>query len=81
MECLIQYLDDIEDFIFAIALLMERVRRAARTIAVVAASITMQGLGVLLALSQPPLALALASLLGVGMLYSAVTSSPQPRHA
>lgn len=80
MERLVQYLDEIEDFIFGIALVMERIRRAATTIAILVMSIIIQGLGILLALSRPPLAIALASLLCVAMLYSAVTGKP-PRRA
>jgi uncharacterized membrane protein YoaK (UPF0700 family) len=83
MECLIQYLDDLEDFVFGLALLAERIRRAATMAAILAISFAAQYLGVVLALHKPPLALALAIILCVGMLYaSATTHHPQAlRHA
>ncbi len=73
MERLIQYLDDLEDIYFATALLMERIRYAAQIGLLLAISFAVQVLGVLLALSRPPLALAVVSLTVVGMLYRAVT--------
>ena len=73
MERLVQYLDDLEDFYFATALLMERVRRAAQICLFLALSFGVQFLCVLLALSKPPLALAIVSLTVVGMLYRSVT--------
>ena len=73
MERLVQYLDDLEDIYFATALLMERVRRAAQICLLLVVSLGVQILGVLLALSSPPLALATVSLTVVGMLYRGVT--------
>lgn len=75
MERLVQYLDDLEDIYFATALVMERMRRAAQIFLLLAVSCGVQILGVLLALSSPPLALATVSLTVVGMLYRAVTVS------
>lgn len=72
MERFAQYLDDIEDLFFVVALLAERIRQAARFLAFVSASLCLQVLGVLLALASPPLAVAAASLLLVGMLYRGV---------
>jgi hypothetical protein len=77
MERLIQYLDDIEDTVYAVALLMERVRRFLQTVLLLVASVIFQGLGVLLALSRPPMALAVVCLVTVGMLYRSATG-PQP---
>jgi len=77
MERLMQYLDDIEDTVFAVALLMERVRRLLQTVLLLVASVIFQGLGVLLALSRPPMALAVVCLVTVGMLYRSATG-PQP---
>ncbi len=79
MECLIQYLDDLEDFVYAIALLAERIRRATQTIFIIAMSLVIQGLGIALALSRPPLAIAAVSLVTVGMLYRSVTGPIIPR--
>lgn len=74
MECIIQYLDDLEDLIYAFALKWERIRRAFRFSLFVAASISFQILAVFLALSKPPLAVAVAALLLVGLLYRGVIS-------
>ncbi|MGH8223887.1 MAG: hypothetical protein ACREQZ_13035 [Woeseiaceae bacterium] len=74
MECLIQYLDELEDYFYAMALLRERFLRALRTILVLGVAVLCQISGVLLALSRPPLALAVVCLAMVGMLYRAVTT-------
>ncbi len=83
MERLVQYLDDLEDIYFALGLLMERVRRAIQLCLLLGISFGIQFLGVLLALSRPPLALAVVCLTVVGMLYRGVTAShtaPTPAH-
>jgi hypothetical protein len=72
MECLIQYLDDLEDLFYAVALIWERIRTAVRFAVFVVTSVAFQTLGVLLALAAPPLAVATASLLMVTLLYRAV---------
>ena len=76
MECLMQYLDDLEDFVYAIALAAGRIRRAARILAILAVSIALQVAIVFLALMQPPLALAVVSLIFVALLYRAVITQP-----
>jgi hypothetical protein len=76
MECLLQYLDDLDDFLGVLALAAERIRRTLNAIVLVCVSIGLQLFGVALALSQPPLALAAVSLLAVGMLYRAVVNHP-----
>ena len=72
MELFVQYLDDLEDLFYAFALMAERVFQAVRFCVFISASIAMQVLGVLLALANPPMAVAAASLLLVGMLYRGV---------
>lgn len=74
MECLIQYLDDLEDFVYSLALAAERIRRAIRALMVLFVSISLSALTVLLALAQPPLGLAIVSLLCVTLLYRAVVN-------
>lgn len=74
MERIVQYLDEFEDLICAVMMAKERLRRAVQILVILAASMLLQTLGVLLALSRPPLALAAVSLMIVGMLYNAVTS-------
>jgi len=73
MERLVQYLDDLEDLVYAVALVMERIRKAMFFGILLLISFTLQFLGILLALSRPPLALAVVSLTVVGMLYRGVT--------
>jgi len=77
MERLVQYLDDLEDLIYAVALVMERVHKAVFFGVLLLFSFTLQFLGILLALSRPPLALAVVSLTVVGMLYRGVTGGFQ----
>jgi len=76
MEVLVQYLDDLEDLVYTIALLAEKIRNAVRFFLFMATSITLQTLGVFIALASPPIAVAIASLLLVGMLYRSVVHSP-----
>ena len=78
MERMIQYLDDLEDLIYAAPLIAEQFRRAVLRVIFLLASIGLQAGGVILALYQPPLALAIVMLLLVGMLYRAVIV-PVPR--
>ncbi len=77
MEVLVQYLDDLEDLIYAAALKAERILQAFRFFLFMAASAILQLFGIFIALKNPPLAVAAASLLLVGMLLRAVvTFSP-----
>lgn len=71
MERIAQYLDDLEDIFFALALAGERLLTMLRALLVVCLAVTMPVLGVLLALHQPPFALAAVSLLAVLTLYRA----------
>lgn len=80
MERIVQYIDDLEDLFYAFALKWERIRRALRFALFVTTSLSIQFLGVFLALSIPALAAATASLLLVGLLYrSAVHYAPATR--
>ena len=72
MERLLQYLDDLEDLIYAAPLIAEQLRRAIQRILFLLASILLQIGGVILALSHPPLALAVVSLMLVTLIYRAV---------
>ena len=77
MERLAQYLDDLEDVFFAIAFSGEQLRRALRVVLLLSLWFALTVLGVLLALGQPPLALAAVTLLLVTFLYRAAVSSPR----
>ena len=72
MEVLVQYLDDLEDLIYAIVLLAEKIRNAVQFFLFMVASFSLQMCGVFIALVSPPMAVAVASLLLVGMLYRGV---------
>ena len=71
MERLIQYLDDPEDLIYAAPLVAEQLRRGVLRILLLLGSICLQVGGVILALIQPPLALAVVMLLLVWLLMRA----------
>lgn len=78
MEFLLQWLDDLDDLVAAVALLGERLRRAVRGMLVLAAALGIQAAGMLLAFSRPPLAMALVCLLTVTWLYrGAVGNTPR----
>jgi hypothetical protein len=76
MEVLVQYLDDLGDLFYAIALLAEKIRNVVHFFLFMAAALTLQLLGVFIALVSPPMAVAVASLLMVGMLYRGVVHNP-----
>ena len=78
MERLVQLLDDLDDLVSTILLLGERLRRAVSWLLAAVLGLGIQIGGVLLALSQPPLALAVALLLFVGLLYRAATGVHTP---
>ncbi len=72
MERLIQYLDEIEDLFYAAPLIAEQLGRAIQRILFLLGSISLQVAGIVLALTHPPLALAVVALLLVGLLFRAV---------
>jgi len=77
MECMLQYLDDIDDLIGAFGLLYEGLRRLALAFAALAISLTCIVSGVVLALAHPPIALATCILLLVTLLYRSITAPPR----
>jgi len=72
VERLIQYLDELEDLFYAAPLFAEQVRRAIQRILFLLGSVCLQIAGIVLALTHPPLALAVVTLLLVGLLFRAV---------
>lgn len=74
MERLIQLLDDLDDLIAMVGLVGERIRRIIYSVMVTSMAVAVQIGGVLLALRHPPLALAMAILMFVSLLYRSVTS-------
>lgn len=77
MECLMQYLDDLEDLIYAVALAAGRIWRAARSLFILVASIALLAAVLLLSLTQPPLGLAVLTILAVLLLYRAAVNQPR----
>ncbi len=76
MERLAQYLDNLEDLVFAFALKAERLRQAACFFLFMATSASLQVAGVILALKYPPLAMGIVTLLVVGVLFRSVVVYP-----
>lgn len=82
MERILQYLDDIDDFVYAVALVWEQIRRAFGFLLRMLSLVAVQASGIYAALTAPPLAVAIATLLSVTLLYrSAVYHSPARRAA
>ena len=74
MECLLQYLDDLDDLFGVVGLVWERLRRAMfKLLAVIMATIAATA-GIWLALLHPPIALATSTVLFVILLYRTVTA-------
>ncbi|HLU06166.1 MAG TPA: hypothetical protein VKZ91_06390 [Woeseiaceae bacterium] len=74
MECLLQYLDELDDFLGMFALAAERIRQFVRALVLVSVTLCVQLFGIFLALTQPPLGLAAVSLLSAGLLYRAAVN-------
>ncbi len=74
MERIAQLLDDLDDLISMIGLVSERLRKLLLGLIATFTTLGLQVGGILLALVHPPLALALALILFVSLLYHTVTS-------
>ena len=80
MERLLQCLDDLDDLYGVLGLLAERLREFAWLAGlIVGLAVTGTG-GILIALNEPPLGLAMAILLFVWLLYRAVTQPETSAH-
>ncbi len=80
MERLLQYLDDLDDLYSTIGLLAERIRSVLWLLFSAAMVLIVVASGILLALAEPPLALATAIILFVTLLYRSATAG-HLRHA
>ncbi len=78
MERLLQYWDDLDDLCGAIGLLAENIRRMLLFGVYTTCVGLLQLASIALALVTPPLALALATILFVTLLYRAVTIQAPP---
>ena len=74
MERLLQYWDDLDDLVGALYLCYERIRRIVLFTLYTLLAAVSQIAVVLLALEQPPLALAAATILLVTLMYRSVTA-------
>ena len=74
MECLLQYLDNLDDLYGAAGLLWERVRRGLFMLFAALMVIAVAATGIGLALLHPPAAAATSTVLFVILLYRSVTS-------
>lgn len=79
MECLLLYLDDLEDLVYALALTGERIRRLTRRVGILAIAALSQAALVLLALRAPELGAGAAALLAVFALCRSATAPVVPR--
>ena len=73
LERFLQWLDDLDDLYGAVRLLSERMRRLAWSVAKTFTLLCVGTCGVVAALREPPLGLAVAILLFVFLLYRSVT--------
>jgi len=73
LERLLQWLDDLDDLVGAIGLLAERMRHRLLTLARLLTLVSVAACGILAAIKEPPLGLAVAILLFVFLLYRVVT--------
>lgn len=74
MECFLQYWDNFDDLIGAFGLIAERLRRFLMFTLSAAGYLMLVYGGILLALMDPPLALAVVTILAIWLLYRSVTN-------
>lgn len=77
MEIFLQYLDDLDDLVGALGLVVERIRRVLLLSVATVAFFAVVAALVVVSLAKPPLALAIATLMGLALLYHSVTR-PHP---
>ena len=78
MERFAQLLDDLDDLVWALRLISERIRYRTLSLIALLTMLALQAGGIILAIVHPPLALALALLMFVSLLYRSVTSAHMP---
>ena len=75
MECLLQYLDDLDDLYGAFRLLWEDMRQMMLIVAMACALLGIAGAAMWLAMLHPPIALATSTVLFVVLLYRSATAT------
>ena len=78
MERFVQWLDDIEDLVYAVLLTRETIRRRLKAVFYAIAALALLGASVMLALASPPIAVAAGSLLLVTILYRGAVQGVNP---
>jgi len=73
MERIAQLLDDLDDLVSMVGLVSESIRKFLLGLVATCMTVAIQIGGILLALAHPPLALAMALILFVSLLYRSVT--------
>ena len=76
MECFLQYWDNLDDMIGAVRLVAERLRRFVLFTFIAATYMAFLYGCLLMALLDPPLALAVVTILAMWLLYHSVTNPP-----
>ena len=76
MERVLQYWDDLDDLVGTIGLVSERIRGLVLFVLYAAFVAALQLAGILLALAEPPLAMAIVTILFVTLLYRFATNPP-----
>ena len=74
MECLLQYLDDLDDLFGIAGLVWEKLRRGLLKLLATLMTTVVAAAGIWLALLHPPIALATSTVLFVILLYRTVTA-------
>ncbi len=76
MECLLQYWDELDDLFWLVPALKERIRRGLIALISLAALTAVAGLSALAAFENPSSALAIAAVLGYGLLLRSTLGDP-----
>ena len=79
MECLLQYLDELDDLYGMVGLVFERLRRVVLAFLCIAGLIAATLMGGWLAFVHPPVGMAISYLLAVMLLYRSATGRRQPQ--
>ena len=74
MECLLQYLDNLDDLVGAFGLVWERIRTTLFMLCAASLVLAASATGIWLALLHPPAGAATSTVLFVTLLYRSVTS-------
>lgn len=74
MERILLYWDDLDDLVGVMGLMAERIRRIMLLTFTCLVFVFMLGSGIWAAFAEPPLALAIATLLAVTLMYRSVTA-------